>query len=262
MQNILTVILASLALLVGVVAFSHWWNLHGGGRHRREIEARRRAEREAGARARGWHYDGLVQGDIHYRIHGTSADGAGWSIKYDADHGSSSARPKLVFVAPAIATGEYAWIIHDRKTYELSQKAAVRAIVGGLARVAGAFSQSMRLRRSFYLRAVSQPAGSDAFRRRYVLAAIEPFWSTLIDHESERQILHFPFFVGTMDDVDNCFSAALSPEGLRVQLYCDAPDFAVVAHLANLGQHLVTGCVRLKVPETAACQPAAIAQTV
>ncbi len=246
MQNTILVMLASALLLSGVAVWSRWWSNYGGGKQRRDIEARRKIEREASARARGWTYDGLIEGDIHYRIRGVSAGGVAWCIHYDADHSSSSSTPKLVFLAHSPRVETYVWTLHDRKAFELVQLAAVRAIVGALARLAGAFSPGVRRKAAFYIDAVALPVGRSAFRARYVLAATDARWTGLVDETVERLVTNWPFFVGTMSDHDNCFSASLSDAGLKVQLYCDAPDFAVIAHLSTLGQQLVANSMRMQ----------------
>ena len=87
-------------VIIGVIYYARWWNQHGGGKIRREQEERRKAERAASVRARGWQYDGTIDGNIHYRISGRTADGHDWRMHYDSDHSSSSSTPKLIFEAP------------------------------------------------------------------------------------------------------------------------------------------------------------------
>jgi hypothetical protein len=229
----------AMVAMAAVIALSYWWQNHGGGRDRRDQEDRRQLERAASARMRGWAYHGRIDGNIHYRLSGESACGIAWSIRFDADQSSSSPTPKLVFLAPALARPAYAWTIHDKKTHDFTQKSSVRAIVGGLSSLVGAFSDTIRAKRDFYLRAITLPSGSRAFRDRYVLSATDPRWTPLLDQEIERLILQWPDFRPTMSMRDNCFSAELAASGLRVQLYCDAPDFAVIEQMARLGERLV-----------------------
>ncbi len=226
------------AAIVGVIYYARWWNQHGGGKIRREQEERRKAERAASVRARGWQYDGTIDGNIHYRISGQTEAGHDWRMHYDSDHSSSSSSPKLIFLAPWPSGTEHQWIIHDRKTWSIMQKSGVRAVVGGLAMLASAFSDAMKAKRDFYLNAEVLPAGGFEFRERYVLAGHDARWRELLDGEIERLILDWPEFKQSMSMRDNCFSAELVPEGLRVQLYADAPDIAVIQHMAKLGQRL------------------------
>ncbi len=230
---------------IGLIIYGRWWELHGGGKIRRAAEERRKTERAASARARGWQYDGTIDGNVHYRITGASADGTAWTIHYDSDHSSSSSRPKLIFSAPALSGDGYRWIIHDKKTFDITQKAGVRIMVGGLTRLVGAFSDSMKIKRDFYLNAIVIHAGSDEFRKRYVLAATDGRWSSLLSSEIERMILSWPDFKQTMSLRDNCFSAELAPQGLRITLYCDAPEFAVIEQMAKLGDRLVEETTRI-----------------
>lgn len=226
------------------IAYGYWWNKHGGGRTKREQEEKRKLARAASIRARGWQYDGAIDGNIHYRISGTTESGLAWRIVYDADQSSSSSSPKLIFSAPVAAQHGYAWFIHDRKTYDIMQKSAVRAVVGGLATMAGAFAASVKLKRDFYLNSQPISAGSAEFRQRYALVGNDLRWASLIEPEIERRMLEWPAFKQSMSMRDNCFCAELGPTGLSITLYADAPDLAVIEHMARLGQPLLEKTAR------------------
>lgn len=240
---------AVVVFFIGLIIYGRWWELHGGGQIRRAAEERRKAERAASARARGWQYegaiDGTIDGNIHYRIAGATADGTAWTIHYDSDHSSSSSTPKLIFSAPALSGDGYRWIIHDKKTFDITQKTGVRIMVGGLSKLVGAFSDSMKVKRDFYMNAIVVHAGSGEFCKRYVLAATDGRWSSLLNSEIERLILNWPEFKQTMSLRDNCFSAELAPQGLCITLYCDAPEFAVIEQMAKLGQRLSQETMRI-----------------
>ncbi len=248
MRNNLTVylIVAAVAVFfIGLIIYGRWWEQHGGGKSRREKEIRRKEERVAGSRARGWNYDCTIDGNIHYRIAGEVPGGQPWTIHYDTDQSSSSSTPKLIFTASTLGDVGYQWIIHDKKTFDIAQKTGVRMIVGGLSKLVGAFSDSTKVKRDFYLNAVIIASGSAEFRKRFVVAAMEPRWSSLLDREIEGLILNWPDFKQTMSARDNCCSAELAPHGLRVTLYCDAPEFAVIEQLAKLGQRLMEESIRI-----------------
>lgn len=225
--------------VVGGLIYAWWWSNHGGGKTRREQEEKRKAARAASIRARGWKYDGTIDGNIHYRISATTENGRTWKMFYDSDHSSSSSSPKLVFSAPLTVKDGYAWFIHDRKTWEIMQKTGVRVLVGGLAKLAGAFSDGVKAKGDFYLDAQPIPAGSAEFRQRYVLVGQDVRWASLIEPEIERRMLEWPDFKQSMSMRDNCFSAELGPEGLSIKLYADAPDLAVIDHMARLGQQML-----------------------
>ncbi len=225
--------------VIGAFIYAWWWNRHGGGKTRREQEEKRKAARAASIRARGWNYDGTIDGNIHYCISGTTEGGLPWRITYDSDQSSSSSSPKLIFSAPLKVKDGYAWFIHDRKTWDIMQKTGVRALVGGLAALAGAFSDGAKVKRDFYLNAQLMPAGSAAFRERYVLVGNDVHWASLLDAEIERRMLEWPEFTQSMSMRDNCFSAELGPDGLSIKLYADAPDLAVIDHMARLGQQVL-----------------------
>ena len=246
MPTSLLIVVVFVALFIGAVCYGRWWELHGGGKTSREKEARRKVARGASARARGWRYDGTVDGNIGFRISGETPGGTTWTIHYDSDHSSSSSTAKLVFNAQTLSSATYVWTIHDKKTYDITQKRVVRAIIGGISKLVGVFSDSLKLKRDFYLKAGVLAAGSREFRERYVLAATDSRWTALIDTEIERQFLNWPKFKQTMSLRDNCVCAELAPQGLRVLLYADAPEFDVIEHMAKLGQMLTDATVRIK----------------
>jgi len=224
--------------IVAIAYFAYWWNRHGGGKALREQEERRKRERAASAAARGWQYDPTINGDIHYRISGQLEDGRDWQMEYNADQSSSSSSPKLIFRVPSPAERGHAWVIHDRRTWSFMQKGGVRAVASGILKLAGAFSDEMRTRKEFFLNARILPAGSDVFREHFVLVSQDDKWTALVSSSIERQILHWPAFKQSMTNRDNCFSAELTDAGLKVQLFADAPDFAVIEHMVRLGQAL------------------------
>jgi hypothetical protein len=227
--------------VIGVFIYAWWWNKHGGGKTKREQEEKRKAARAASVRARGWSYDGAIDGNIHYRISAETESGMAWKIFYDSDQSSSSSSPKLVFNAavPMRDGDRYAWFIHDRKTWEIMQKTGVRVLVGGLAKLAGAFSDGVKAKGDFYLDAQPIPAGSAEFRQRYVLVGHDVRWASLIEPEIERRMLEWPDFKQSMSMRDNCFSAELGPDGLSIKLFADAADLAVIDHMARLGQQVL-----------------------
>ncbi len=230
--------------VVGIIAiafFARWWNLHGGGKALREQEERRKRERAASASVRGWQYAPTITGDIHYRIRGQLEDGREWQMEYNSDQSSSSSSPKLIFRVPESAAHGYAWVIHDRRTWAFMQKGGVRAVASGILKLAGAFNDTMRARKEFFLNARILPAGSAGFREHFVLVAQDDRWAALVTPSIERQILNWPDFKQSMSSRDNCFSAELTDAGLKVQLFADAPDFAVIEHMVRLGQALAAG---------------------
>lgn len=233
------IFLAVFVVILLAIVYGHWWQTHGGGKLRRELRERRKLERAASARARGWRYDDTIRGDIHYRIESAAEETLPWSIHYDSDQSSSSSSPKLVFRSSAVTASAYEWTIHDKRTYDMLQKPGARLVIGGFAKLIGAFSDRMRILRDFYLSAQTLAAGSAAFQARYVLAAADPKWAALIDQEIERWILRWPPFTQSMSNRDNCFSAEFSHRGLKLQLYADAPDFVVIEQMAKLGQRLL-----------------------
>ena len=240
--------IAFAGVIAALIAYGRWWNLHGGGKFLREKNERRKADREASVKARGWNYDGTIDGNIHYRISGVASVGTPWLIQYDSDQSSSSSTPRLSFIVAALAAPEYRWIIHDKPTYDVVQKRMIKAVIGGIVSLVGAFSDAMKIKRDFFERGRDLRAGSAEFRGRYVLASTDSRWAALLDSEIERGILAWPPFKQTMSRRDNCVSAELTPQGLCVHVYCDAPEMAVIEHMAKLGQRLTEKCLQIDAP--------------
>ncbi len=107
-----------------------------------------------------------------------------------------------------------------------------------MANLVGQFSEQLKVKTAFYDGAREIPAGTGAFRKRYVVVAAEDRWAGLINSEIERMILNWPAFKGATSRPDNALSAGLEPDGLKVKLFVDAPSVAVIEHAIKLGQSL------------------------
>ncbi len=225
-------------IFIALAIYAVWWSVRGGGKRQREAARQEILARGKEIGVRGWRYEAPEVGDIKYRIHGTSAGGLAWSMYYHSDQSSSSSTPKLIFEVPSLTKGKWLWAINDRRTSEIVQNRALKWVVGGAAAMLSALSDDIKSTTAFYKAANSLPAGSHTFQARYILTAIAPQWTRLIDDEVERLILDWPPFDATMTIRDNCFSAYLEPKGLSVKLYADAPSMAVIDQMAKLGQLL------------------------
>lgn len=248
--------LAFIVPVIGAVAYSIWWHRYGGGKlllRKQEMEAERRVTR---VRMNGWRYDGTHDGNIRYRIDGATQGGLDWKIEYDSDHSSSGSTPKLIFLVETLNAPAYEWQIFDRWGYDLFRQGAAKMLLGGVAKMLAAMSKSVALKTDFFYGAVELPAGSAAFCERFALIATDSRYADLIDADSERRILDWPAFKPSMSKKDNCFSAGLEPEGLRVQLYVDGPSFEVIEHLARLGQMLADRSVAVREEADAAISSA------
>jgi hypothetical protein len=233
----LTLFVVAFALLIG---YGYWWQNHGDGKRQREKAAQQAKDRERLVRARGWRYTTIESGDIKYRIEGNLANGAAWTIEYDSDHSSSSSRPKLMFLAKSLGREGWLWSISDRKTFKITQHWAARSLILGLAKLISLGSDKLKGKTTFFQESKVLPAGSAAFRERFVLVSMSPRYTRLVDHEVEKMILEWPEFTQSMSMRDNCISAELGPQGLQVQLYADAPSMAVIEHMVKLGNALAS----------------------
>lgn len=225
-------------LVAAFIGYAWWWNQHGGGkeeRERQELESRRRGPR---LQMNGWRYDDTHEGDIRYRVHGTSPGGLAWTLEYDSDHSSSSSSPRLIFRVEALSCGDHEWNLMDRWSFDLTRKGVGGALVGGLSAIGGALSKAFARKREFYLNAAERPVGSAALRGRFVLIAESARYDNLIDAATESRILSWPEFKQSMSKRDNCLSAELGPEGLDVKLYADGPSVEVIEQMVRLGEAL------------------------
>lgn len=233
------------AVVLGAFVYAWWWHQHGEGkamRLRHEAEARKRGPR---LHMNGWRYDDTRDGDVRYRVHGTSAGGLSWVVEYDSDHSSSSSSPKLRFQIESLGDDDYAWQIIDRWSFDLARRGVGGALVGGLAAIGGALSKRFAKKCDFWLSADERPVGTAALRERFVLIAESARYDSLIDGEIENRILVWPDFKPSMSKPDNCLSAGLGPEGLEVKLYVDGPRVEVIEQVIRLGEALADGSRRL-----------------
>lgn len=235
-----------LAVIAGLIGYGWWWHNHGDGKRQREREAAAQAARAASVRARGWSYTEEATGDIKYRIHGKTEEGAAWEVFYDSDHRSSSSRPKLVFICESLRVAEDVWHINDRKSFDLMQKRVVKMLFTGVAKLVSALHDDTARKTRFFEKATAQPAGSQAFQARFVVVATDSRWKGLVTGEIERAILTWPAMTTSMTWPDNAFSANLDAKGLRVQLQADAPSLDVITQMIHLGQALAGQTSRLQ----------------
>ncbi len=226
------------AVIAGLIAYGYWWYHYGDGKQQRERALKDAADRAAHVAARGWRYEVPETGDIKYRIHGRTPGGLAWEVYYDSDHSSSSSTPKLKFTVAELDRQSWMWSINDRPTFDLVQKKAVKALIGGLAGAVSLFTDKLKAKTAFYNEAKAQDAGSQAFRARYVLVATTSKWNALIDAEIERAILNLPPFKASMTRADNCLSSEMGPGGMEVKLYVDGPSVEVIDHIVALGERL------------------------
>ncbi len=219
--------------------------------------------------------DGL---NVAHRILGKEGDTT-WEINYITDREVENPdRPAtarelnrypythLAFTARAASNGEHAWQISDINKYTFLNKLSGDGLTGGLVKLASTFSGPLRKEQEFHQRAKVVDAGSAEWRSRYTLAAIDPRYTRILDAEIESLFLHWPHFNSPLpsnnavvfvhgnatetstDNTqrghgnDNCLFACVENNQLRVQLFCRAPNAAVIEHLTKLGQALIKRC--------------------
>jgi len=232
--------------VVAIFVYAWWWNRHGGGKEEREhqeAESRRRGPR---LQMNGWRYEGKPDGDIRYRVFGTTPGGLKWKLEYDSDHSSSSSSPRLRFRIETLTGDDHEWQLIDRWSFDVTRKGVGGALVGGLSAIGGALSSSFARQRDFYLKAGERPIGSAALRERFVLIAESARYDKLIDAEAEARILNWPDFKPSMSKRDNCLSADFGPQGMELKLYADGPSVEVIEQVVRLGEALADGSQRLR----------------
>lgn len=238
MSNTVAFLFAAAAVVGGAIAYARWWSKHGGGKLIREREEAEAARRVARTKLNGWRYDPTPDGDIRYRVYGSTESGLDWKLVYDSDHGSSSSSPKLIFRADSLRPDAIEWQIFDCWSYDLMRKGVSGAILGGLVALGGAMSKSLAAKREFFVRSNVRPVGSDAFRTRFVLVADSANYDHMLTTQVENRILVWPPYKASMSKPDNCLSAGLDPTGLEVKLYVDGPSAEVIEQVAHLGAAL------------------------
>lgn len=233
-----TLFAVAIVVLIGLAIWSATSRAAVAERKRAEEESRQRAARAA---RRDWRYDATPQGDIRYRLHGTTPGGCDWSLEYDSDHSSSSSSPRLVFRAPRAGNGERAWAISDRGAHDMVRQGIGKVVIGGLAKLISLASNDMRDKRDFFFAAAEVETGIAEWQQRYVLIAQPGRFKRLVDRALARRILQWPAFKPTMSKKDNCFGAEAGPRGVQAHLYADGPSFEVIEHLVRIGEALADG---------------------
>jgi hypothetical protein len=223
-----------IVLFLGMAGYLLYWVLLGPGKTANEHQLRLKAERGRWARQQGWQYEEVKSGDIAWRMHGTSAQGT-WTIEYDTDASSSSSTPKLNWRMPGPARGQVMWAVMDVVQHNLMTQSAVGSVLRGIVGLLGAKDETEFLRSA---RPQALPAAGGAFNNRFVLLARRSGYSDLIDAQVAGLFLHWPAFETSFSSRDNALSARQDAQGVSVRLACDGPDFAVIAHLAELGNTL------------------------
>ncbi len=227
-----------IGIVVLVLGYAVWWNQYGGGKLAREREEAESLRRGPRLQMNGWRYDPTSEGDIRYRVHGTTPAGFKWRLDYDSDHSSSSSSPRLIFRADTQMANEMAWQLIDRWAYDLVSKGVPGALIGGLAAIGSVFSKSLAAKSEFFRSTRPRTTGSARFRERYALIAHTAAHDHMVTPDIERLILHWPEYKGSMSKPDNCLSAGLDASGLEVKLYADGPSVEVIEQLVHLGEAL------------------------
>ncbi len=215
-------------------------------RARNAKEHRRSAERARRVRDLAWEYDPSREGDICYRFRSVSPDGIPWQMHYDANHSSSSARPKLVWRADTLAAARIELAIGSRRVYEAFTGGVARTLISGAALVFGRFGDGvLKDLNEFMHEARPLNVGSSRFRKLFVLVARDSRFAGLVDPEIERLVLDWPRVEGKKPAPDPGLQVRLDRAGLHVEVQVDAPPMAICEHLARLGES-VAGRLRTR----------------
>jgi len=198
-----------------------------------------RAARERRARDLGWRYDGTKDGDIRYRMFGTSPGGVAWELAYDSDHSSSSSQPKLVWTAATLKGEGLELHVGGRRQFEVLTGATLKKLTWFASELFGRFSVLVEDYNAFVQAARQAPGGSARFRQRFVVAAKDPqLAADMVDSQLERLILDWPPAMPKRFNPEQSVSAWLGREGLRVECRIDDPAMSVCEQLVRLGDCL------------------------
>jgi hypothetical protein len=213
--------------------------------------------------------------NVAHRILGKRGDTT-WEINYFTDREvQNQNRPTtarelirypythLEFTARAASNGEHAWQILDVNKHAFLNKVSEDGLAGSITKLASTFSGPLRREQEFHQQAKVVDAGSADWRSRYRLVAIDPRYTGIVDAEIESLFLNWPPFNSPLLDSsavvfahgnateisidptrhghgnDNCVFACVENNQLRVQLFCRAPNAAVIEHLTKLGEALI-----------------------
>lgn len=227
-----------LSVLVLVTMAGGAWLVHAN-RQTRVPESVARAARERRARDLGWRYDGTHDGDIRYRMFGTSPAGLAWELKFDSDHSSSSSQPKLVWTAASLKGEGIEFHLGSRKTFEVLTGATLKKLTSFANSLFGRFSVSVEDYDDFVQNARVAQGGSTRFRSRFVVATRRREHTLeLLDARLEALLLDWPAPMPKRFAPEQDVCAWLDRNGLRVECRIDDPPMPVCEQVVRLGECL------------------------
>jgi hypothetical protein len=211
------------------------WNASLGRERARRDDAIR-VERERRVRELGWEYDPTHDGDIRYRFRARTPGGVAWEMHYDSDHSSSSSRPRLVWQAADLRTARTELALASRRHYDAFASGTGKKLLGGVTLLFGWLSGG-RLGdfNEFVNEARPLGGGSARLRQRFVLAARDARYASLLDASVERLLLDWPRVIGKPFEPETRLTGWLDRNGLRFECSIDGPPMAVCEQLARLG---------------------------
>ena len=229
MGEVLYPFLIAAAALAGLALLG--WSVYRYNRLQKE-HAEQRAVR---ARELGWEYDPARDGNIDFRIRGTSR-GFRWELEYDSDRSSSDSSPKVRWFWRERPARRIELAIMGSMADRIAFGSLGRGIIS-LARRLGVNSAAHPDGDDFYQHALKVESDLSVFQEEWIVRARRPnLLRPVASHEIAELLTRWP---------EHSFGKAFIPagvvnllydhEGLRLDCAYGVTEMAVLEHIVKLG---------------------------
>ncbi len=222
------------AILVAAAACGVFLLVLAARRSNRLVQERA-AERAARARELGWRYDGARDGDIDFRLSGTTR-GIRWELVYDSDRSSSESSPKVI----------WRWKEKPAQRIELSIMGAMadRVAFGAMGRALIGFARRIRAKvhshpdgDDFYQHALKVESDLTVFQKEWIVRARKPaHFRSVASHELAELLTRWPdHSMGRAFQPAAVVNLTYDHEGLSLHCGHGVEEMALLEHLVKIG---------------------------
>lgn len=226
-ETVIVLVLVAGAGLIALLVFAI-------RRHSREV-GQRAAERAARTRELGWRYDGARDGDVDFRITGTTR-GIRWELVYDSDRSSSDSSPKVIWRWREKPARRFEVSIMSGMADRLSFGPLGRTLIG-FARRLGAKTHSHPDGDDFYQHALKVESDLSVFQKEWIVRARNPAqFRSVASHELAELLTRWPdHSMGRIFQPAGVVNLTYDHEGLSLHCGHGVEEMAVLEHLVKIG---------------------------
>lgn len=221
--------LIAMAVLAGIAALV--WGIR---RHKR-IQQEHAEQRAARARELGWVYDPTVDGNIDFKLRGTT-DGIRWELEYDSDRSSSDSSPKVVWRWPGRPAARIEMALMGAMVDRIAFSSFGRGMLS-LARRLGSKEASHPDGEDFYRHAEKVQSDLTVFQKEWVVRARKPaLFRPVASYEVAELLTRWPEHGhGRTFRPPAVLHLLYDHEGLTLKCGHGISEMPVLEHLVRLG---------------------------